>query len=98
MKTLIASGAALLIAGAASAADVQVVMDPDAEGEIIVRHVEWHPSMAPIAVAENPDDGMLSADEVGVDDEELFGFDPEAVIYIWEDQATGVRVMSQPID
>ena len=64
LKTMMAAGAALLVAGTASAAEVQVVVDPDADGEIIVRHVEWTPAMNPDFVGAKDEQGMLSADEL----------------------------------
>jgi len=93
MKSVIAAGAALLLAGTASAADVRVAVDPDADGEVIVRHVEWPPAMSSDLVGRD-DQGMLSADDLveGADAETIFGFDPDAVIHIRPSESENVRI------
>ncbi|HET7410452.1 MAG TPA: hypothetical protein VFJ13_09655 [Paracoccaceae bacterium] len=93
MKTMIAAVAVLLAAGTASAADVEVVVDPDAEDDIIVRQIDPTPAMDSGLVEPRPDEGMLSTDDLvdGEDAEAVFGFDPDAVIYIRPGEETGVR-------
>ena len=93
IKTLIASGAGLLlIAGVASCTSGE-----PASETVVVREVPWHPSMSAAADSANTNQGMMSADEMGMDTEALFGFKPSTLIYVW-DEPDGIRITSQPVN
>lgn len=99
MKTItIFSVAALLVSGTAFADEVRVVKDPGAD--VTVHHFQFVPGTGPgpVGVDANLDgdfEGVLTADEVGtppasygVDLESDLppGFEPDALIYIWDDE------------
>ena len=93
MKTLmITAAASLLFAGAATAAEVQVIEKPGSNVRVIVTELT-----APATVGLDGT-GMLSADEVGMlgMDAPVFAdvpadFNPDVILNIWTDE-TGTRV------
>lgn len=92
MKTLlITSAAALLVAGTATAGDIQVLQEPGSNVRVV--HVE---SM-PMTFTDTGDEGLLTADIVRDDDFGIPGFDADTVIYVWSDE-TGVRVSEPMLD
>ena len=105
MKTItFASVAALLVAGTAFADEVRVVKDPGAD--ISVYHFQFEPGTMPAFAGVDTDldgdlddQGILTADEVGTTPDSLGelppGFEPDALIYIWNDEN---RVQMVPIN
>lgn len=86
---LITSAAALLVAGAATAGDIQVLQEPGSNVRVI------HVDTMPMTFTDTGDQGLLTADIVTDSDFGIPGFDADTVIYIWEDES-GVRV-SEPL-
>jgi uncharacterized protein (DUF2141 family) len=106
MKTIMmASVVALLVAGTAFADEVRVVKDPDAN--ITVHHFQFVPGMMPGFAGVDADldgdfEGTLTSDEVGMPPEAYGinvesdlppGFEPDALIYIWNDENRTVRMV-----
>ena len=93
MKTLMITAAAgLLFAGAATAAEVQVIEKPGSNVRVIVTELT-----APATYGVDGS-GMMSADEVGMlgMDTPVFadvppGFNPDVILNIWTDE-NGTRV------
>lgn len=98
MKTLMMTAAAalLLVAGTATAGEVDVVVNPESDANIVVKQIETAPVVDPgtgvVLVEPHPDDGMLTIEELENEDPEaVFGFDPDAVIYIRPGGETEIR-------
>lgn len=88
MKTvLLTSAAALLMAGAANAAEVRVVQEPGSMVNVTVADYGALTPSAPLTGSFDGDlQGMSSADFVSPTGTLPPGFNPDTFIYIWADE------------
>lgn len=92
-SVMFTSVAALLIAGAAHAAEIQVVERPGSDVDVVFTDLGVIAPTAPLTGSFDSDfEGMMSADVVTGDLPP--GFEADALIYIWEDENGGMRVTS----
>lgn len=82
---LLTSAAALLMTGAANAAEVRVVQKPGSNTHVAVTDYGTLTPSAPLTGAFDSDlQGMISADVISPTGALPPGFDPETIIYIWD--------------
>lgn len=98
MRTiLLATATTLMAAGGAFADQIRVVIPPTADTPVNVVHVNFVPGTgAPLGDLDGDFQGVSTADRVEFAGEATdFGFEPDAVIYIYKNEDGSVRVARQ---